>query len=330
MRAVQIVSLDGPSAVEVVDLPQPEPGSDQVLIRVRAAGVSFPELLQTRGLYQLKPPLPFVPGSEVAGEVVSAPAGSGLAPGDRVAAMVLLGGFAEYVITQADVVFPLPDTLSFEQAAAIPLNYMTAHFGLVVRGRMTAGESVLVHGAAGGVGTASIQVAKAFGAGRVVAVTSTPEKGEVATAAGADEVVLADGFKDAVKATGGVDIVVDPVGGDRFTDSLRCLNDDGRLLVIGFTAGEIPTVQVNRLLLNNVSVVGVGWGAYVLKREGYIRQQWDALLPHLTSGAISPPVGATFGLDAADDALLTLDERRATGKIVLTPLTVTDGSASPT
>ena len=195
---------------------------------------------------------------------------------------------------------------------------MTAHFGLVVRGQMAEGESVLVHGAAGGVGTASIQVAKAFGAGKVVAVTSTSEKGEVATAAGADEVVLADGFKDAVKATGGVDIVVDPVGGDRFTDSLRCLKEDGRLLVIGFTAGEIPTVQVNRLLLNNVSVVGVGWGAYVLKRQGYIRQQWDALLPHLTSGAISPPVGATFGLDAARDALLMLDERRATGKVLLT------------
>jgi NADPH2:quinone reductase len=323
MRAVQIVSLDGPSAVEVVDIPDPEPTDDQVLIRVRAAGVSFPELLQTRGLYQLQPPLPFVPGSEVAGEVVSAPEGSGLTPGDRVAAMVLLGGFAEQAVTQVDGVFPLPDSLSFEQAASIPLNYMTAHFGLVARAHLADGESVLVHGAAGGVGTASIQVAKAFGAGRVIAVTSTPEKGEVATAAGADEVVLSDGFKDAVKALpslgGGVDIVVDPVGGDRFTDSLRCLKEDGRLLVIGFTAGEIPTVQVNRLLLNNISVVGVGWGAYVLKRQGYVRQQWDALLPHIASGVIDPPVGATFTLDNAADALLTLDGRRATGKVLLTP-----------
>ena len=319
MRAVQIVSLDGPSAVEVVDVPQPEPGSDQVLIRVRAAGVSFPEVLQTRGLYQLKPPLPFVPGSEVAGEVVSAPEGSGLAPGDRVAALVLLGGFAEHAVAQADMVFTLPDSLSFEQGAAIPLNYLTAHFALVFRGKIAEGESVLVHGAAGGVGTAAIQVAKAFGAGKVIAVTSTPEKGEVATAAGADAVVHADGFKDAVKEAGGVDIVVDPVGGDRFTDSLRCLNENGRLLVIGFTAGEIPTVQVNRLLLNNVSVVGVGWGAYVLKRQGFVREEWDALLPYLTSGVISPPVGATFDLDGAADALLTLDERRATGKVLLTP-----------
>ena len=279
MRAVQIVSLDGPSAVEVVDVPQPEAGSEQVLIRVRAAGVSFPEVLQTRGLYQIKPDVPFVPGSEVAGEVVSAPEGSGLAPGDRVAALVGLGGFAEHAVTQADFVFPLPDSLSFEQAAAIPLNFMTAHLALVARGQLAEGESVLVHGAAGGVGTASIQVAKAFGAGRVIAVTSTPEKGEIATAAGADEVVLADGFKDAVKGAGGVDVVVDPVGGDRFTDSLRCLKEDGRLLVIGFTAGEIPTVQVNRLLLKNISVVGVGWGAYVLPRQGFVRQQWDALLP---------------------------------------------------
>ena len=319
MRAVQISSLDGPAAVEVVDVAQPEPSSEQVLIRVRAAGVSFPEVLQTRGLYQIQPPLPFVPGSEVAGEVVSAPEGSGLAPGDRVAALVLLGGFAEHAVAQADTVFPLPDSLSFEQGAAVPLNYMTAHFALVARGRITDGESVLVHGAAGGVGTASIQVAKSYGAGKVVAVTSTPEKGEVARAAGADEVVLADGFKDVVKEAGGVDIVVDPVGGDRFTDSLRCLKEDGRLLVIGFTAGEIPTVQVNRLLLNNVSVVGVGWGAYVLKRPGFIREEWDELLPHVVSGAIKPPIGATFDLDDAADALLTLDERRATGKVVLTP-----------
>ena len=318
MRAVQIVSLDGPSAVEIADVPQPEPNDDQVLIRVRAAGVSFPEVLQTRGLYQLQPELPFVPGSEVAGEVVSAPEGSGLAPGDRVVALVILGGFAEHAVTQVDLVFPLPDSLSFEQGAAIPLNYMTAHFALVGRGNMVEGESVLVHGAAGGVGTASIQVAKAFGAGKVIAVTSTPEKGETATAAGADEVVLADGFKDTVKGAGGVDIVVDPVGGDRFTDSLRCLKEDGRLLVIGFAAGDIPTVRVNRLLLNNVSVVGVGWGAYVFTRPGYVGGQWDALLPHLTSGAIDPPVGATFDLGSAADALLTLDERRATGKVLLT------------
>ena len=176
-----------------------------------------------------------------------------------------------------------------------------------------------MQGAAGGIGTAAIQVAKAFGAGRVVAVTSTDDKGAVAVEAGADEYVLADGFKDAVTAAGKVDLVVDPVGGDRFTDSLRCLADDGRLLVIGFTAGDIPTVKVNRLLLNNISVVGVGWGAYVMSRPGHIGTEWTALEPHLASGAIRPIVGPTFPLAEAAQALLTLDERRATGKVLLLP-----------
>lgn len=319
MRAVQITTLDGPSAVEVTELPDPTAADGQVLVRVRAAGVSFPEVLQTRGLYQLKPELPFVPGSEVAGEVVTAPEGSGFSPGDRVAGFCMLGGFAEYAVTQPDMTFHLPDSVSFEQGASVPLNYLTAYFALVERGRIAPGERVLVHGAAGGVGTASIQVAKAFGAGHVIAVTSTAEKGAVAIDAGADEFVLADGFLDAVKASGKVDLVVDPVGGDRFTDSLRSLREDGRLLVIGFTAGDIPEVKVNRLLLNNLSVVGVGWGAYALARPGHVAQEWAAIAPHLESGALTPPIGATFGLDEAAQALATIDERRATGKVLLTP-----------
>jgi NADPH2:quinone reductase len=319
MRAVQITTLDGPSAVEVTELPDPTPADGQVLVRVRAAGVSFPEVLQTRGLYQLKPDLPFVPGSEVAGEVVSAPDGSGFAAGDRVAGFCMLGGFAEYAVTMPDMTFPLPDSVSFEQGASVPLNYLTAYFALVERGHLAEGERVLVHGAAGGVGTASIQVAKAFGAGHVIAVTSTAEKGAVALDAGADEFVLADGFLDAVKASGKVDLVVDPVGGDRFTDSLRSLREDGRLLVVGFTAGDIPEVKVNRLLLNNLSVVGVGWGAYALARQGHVAQEWAAIAPHLASGALTPPIGATFGLDDAASALAEIDERRATGKVLLVP-----------
>lgn len=319
MRAVQITSLDGPAAVEISDVDDPTPGDDQVLVRVRASGVSFPELLQTRGLYQMKPPLPFVPGSEVAGEVVSAPEGSGFAAGDRVAAFPLLGGFAELAVAHTSMTFPLPDDVTFEQGAALPLNYLTAYFALVERAKLAEGESVLVHGAAGGIGTASIQVAKAFGAGTVVAVTSTDAKGQVALDAGADEYVLVEGFKDEVKQRGGVDVVVDPVGGDRFTDSLRTLKDDGRLLVIGFTDGEIPTVQVNRLLLNNISVVGVGWGAYALKRPGHLAVEWEAIAPHVASGALRPPIGATFGLDEAAQALAELDERRATGKVLLLP-----------
>ncbi len=319
MRAVQITTLEGPSAVELNELPSPAAGADQVLIRVHAAGVAFPEVLQSRGLYQMKPELPFIPGAEIAGEIITAPDGSGFAPGDRVAALCLLGGFAEEAVAPLDTTFKLPDAVSYEQGASIIFNYGTAYFALVERGGLQDGESVLVQGAAGGVGTAAIQIAKAFGAGRVIAVTSTPEKGAVALEAGADEFVLADGFKDAVTAGGKVDLVVDPVGGDRFTDSLRCLKDDGRLLVIGFTAGEIPTVKVNRLLLNNVSVVGVGWGAYVMSRPGHIAKEWEAMVPHLQSGALQPVVGPTFPLEEAAQALLTLDERRATGKVLIVP-----------
>ena len=157
MRAIQIVNLEGPSTVELVEVPTPEPGPEQVLIKVGASGVSFPEVLQTRGRYQMKPPVPFTPGSEVAGEVVSAPEGSGFAAGDRVAAMVLLGGFAEYALAPLIGMFPLPVRLSFAQGAALPLNYLTAHFALVTRAHIQPGEVVLVHGAAGGVGTATIQ-----------------------------------------------------------------------------------------------------------------------------------------------------------------------------
>lgn len=321
MRAIQITTLDGPEAIELVDIPAPTRGEDQVLIEVKAAGVSFPELLQSRGLYQVKPPLPFVPGSEVAGVVIEAPADSGFAPGDRVAALPMLGGFAEQAVADVLTTFPLPDSVSFAEGASVMFNYGTAYFALVVRGALAAGENVLVHGASGGVGTASIQVAKAFGAGRVIAVTSTDAKGEVAVAAGADEYVLTEGFKDAVKAKGGVDIVVDPVGnpagGDRFTDSLRCLVDDGRILIIGFTAGEIPKIAANRLLLNNLSAVGVGWGAYAMKRPGLFKEQWNAMLPHLESGALKPVIGATFTPERVSEALVTLDEARSTGKLVL-------------
>ncbi len=316
MRAIHISTLEGPDAIEVVELPEPHDES-MVRIRVHAAGVAFPELLQTRGLYQVKPDLPFVPGAEVSGTVISAPEGSGLREGDRVAALTLLGGFAQEVLARPDLTFVLPDEVELDAGAAFLFNYCTAYFALVERGRLAKGESVLVHGAAGGIGTAAIQVAKAFGAGRVVAVVSTAEKGEVAARVGADEVVLADGFREAVGRT--VDVVVDPVGGDRFTDSLRVLREQGRLLVIGFTAGEIPTVKVNRLLLNNVDTVGVGWGAYALARPGHVATEWEAMLPHLRSGALAPLVGSTHPLDDASAALRSLETRQVVGKVLLRP-----------
>ena len=319
MRAVQITSLDGPGAVQVTELPEPVPDAESVLIDVHAAGLAFPDLLETRGLYQVKPELPFVPGTEVAGVVRSAPAASGFSPGDRVAAFPGLGGFADTVAVEPDQVFPIPGSLSFAEAAGCPMNLLTVHFTLVHRGRMGPGEVLLVHGAAGGIGTATIQFARAHG-NRVLAVVSSPDKEAVASEVGAHDVVLADGFKDAVMeltAGHGVDIVVDPVGGDRFTDSLRCLAPDGRLLVVGFAAGEIPTVKVNRLLLNNISVVGVGWGAYWMRHPGFLRRQWDDLLPLLSSGSLTPVIGATFPLERAGEALEMMDARGARGKIVL-------------
>ena len=322
MRAVQIVDLSGPdTALHVVDLPAPQPGADQVLIDVHAAGVAFPEVLQTRGMYQLKPPVPFVPGSEVAGIVVSAPESAGASSqvrvGDRVAAMCLLGGFAEQAVAPAYLTFPLPDALDFAQGAGLILNYHTAWFSLVTRGRLQPGETVLVHGAAGGVGTATLQVAKGLGA-RTIAVVSSDEKEKVARDAGADEVLRSDGpWKDQAKELGGADIVIDPVGGDRFTDSLRSLRAQGRLVVVGFTGGDIPTVKVNRLLLNNIDVVGAAWGEFSIRRPDVMAETHAEVSRLIDAGFVRPLVGARFPLEAAVDAVKLLDERGATGKVVL-------------
>jgi NADPH2:quinone reductase len=313
LRAVQVTTLDGPTAVQVVDVPEPD-ATGKVLVDVHAAGVNFPDVLMTRGLYQMKPDLPFVPGSEIAGTVVS---GEGFAPGTRVAGFPVLGAYADRAAVDAGLLFPLPDNVSFAAGAALLMNYLTVDFALVRRAELKAGQTVLVQGAAGGIGVATIQLAKVLGA-RVIAVVSTEEKGQVARNAGADEVVLADGFLAAVKALGGADVVMDPVGGDRFTDSLRCLRPEGKLLVVGFTAGAIPEVKVNRLLLNNLSVVGVGWGAFWMTDPSYLQEQWARLLPYLEDGRLDPLLGNSYPLERAADALLELDERRALAKVVLT------------
>ncbi len=325
MRAIQITQETGPdTALALVELPEPEashmltPG-EGVLVEVHAAGVSFPELLQSRGMYQLKPPLPFVPGSEVGGVVISAPEGAAVSAGDRVAGFCALGGFAETAVAPEFFTFALPDELDYAQGAALVLNYHTAYFSLLLRGRLREGESVLIHGAAGGVGTASIQVARATGA-RTIALVSTEAKAQVAREAGADDVVLlSDSWKDEVKelSGGGVDLVLDPVGGDRFTDSLRSLREDGRLVVVGFTGGSIPEVKVNRLLLGNTEVIGAGWGAYVMGKPDLTRSIGAAVAKMIDDGFIRPIIGERFPLEQAADALKVLDERRATGKVVL-------------
>ena len=250
--------------------------------------------------------------------VRSAPEGATVKAGDRVAAFCMLGGFAEVAVAPPFLTFALPDRLDFAQGAALILNYHTAYFSLVNRGRLAEGETVLVHGAAGGVGTATLQVAKGLGA-RTIAVVSTDDKERVAREAGADEVVRVDGFKDAVKELGGADLIVDPVGGDRFTDSLRSLNPDGRLVVVGFTGGSIPEVKVNRLLLNNIDVVGAGWGAYITKRPAVIGEIAAKLDELIEAGHVQPFVGARLPLEQAADALQLIDGRGATGKVVLEP-----------
>jgi NADPH:quinone reductase len=325
VRAIQIVDLSGPDgALRAVDLPEPEPShvlapGSGVVVEVHAAGVSFPEVLQTRGEYQVKPDLPFVPGSEVGGIVRSSPADSTLKAGDRVAAFCLLGAFAETAVAPEWLTFPLADGLDFAQGAALILNYHTAYFALRLRGRLSDGETVLVHGAAGGVGTATLQVARGLGA-RTIAVVSNDEKELVARDAGADEVVRSDGpWKDQARelSAGGVDVVIDPVGGDRFTDSLRSLRENGRCVVVGFTAGSIPEVRVNRLLLNNIEVVGAGWGASVMSRPEVEREIGAAVGRLVDEGYVKPIVGARFPLERAAEALQLIDSRGATGKVVL-------------
>lgn len=319
MRALQLERTDGPEGLKPVDLPVPE-ASDAVLIDVVAAGVSFPDLLLSKGQYQMKPELPFVPGVEVAGVVRSAPADSGFKPGERVMAFTMFGGWAEVAAAPPNMTFRMPEDWSFEEAAGTVMNYHTAHFALHRRGRLQSGETVLVHGAAGGVGTATIQVARGAGA-RVLAVVSSEEKAEVARSAGADVALLSTGdwvsqVKEATKGRG-VDVVMDPVGGDIFDASLKCLAPEGRLLVVGFAGGRIPEVKVNRLLLRNVDVVGVAWGAFVMQEPHVTAEIARGLEALAAKGFVKPVVGPVFPLEQAAQALRELESRRATGKVVL-------------
>ncbi len=325
MRAVQITQLAGPEdSLQVVELALPSElhpltGEPGVVIDVRAAGVAYPEVLMTRGEYQIQPALPFVPGTEVAGVVRSTPESGAVAPGDRVAACCRVGGFAEVAVAAAHLTFGLPDELDFAEGAALVLNYHTAYLSLRIRGRLRAGETVLVHGAAGGVGTASLQVARGLGA-RTIAVVSSDAKESVAREAGAEEVLRSDGpwrEQAAEISAGGVDLVLDPVGGERFLDSLRVLRSAGRLVVVGFVGGPIPEVRANRLVLDNIDVVGAAWGPYTRAHPEQARVIGDAVARLIEDGHVRPVIGARHPLEAAADALIAIDRRQALGKVVL-------------
>jgi NADPH2:quinone reductase len=324
MRALQVLAFSGPDALVLASLPEPAAShplaqGDPVVIEVHAAGVTFADVLLSQGLYQLKPELPFVPGMEVAGIVRTAPEGVDVRPGERVAAFTQLGGYAELAVAPAHLTFRLSDALDFAQGAGLVLNYHTAVFALVTRGRLSAGEQVLVHGGAGGVGTAALQVARGLGA-RAIAVVSSDEKAQMATEAGAHEIVRADEqWRDQVRELtgGGVDVVIDPVGGERFTDSLRALRPGGRVVVVGFTGGSIPQVKVNRLLLNNTEVVGAAWREWVIQSPEAAGEIGDVITRLIAAGAIRPTIGARFPLDQGADALRLIEQRSAVGKVVL-------------
>jgi NADPH2:quinone reductase len=321
MRALLLREFIGPDGVLLEEVPSPV-GEDRrrVLIEVHAAGVSFADMLITRGLYQLKPSLPFIPGLEVAGVVRDAPPECRFGAGDRVAAFMFGGAFAEEAAADPAHIVPLPDALGFAEAAGFVVNYQTAWLTLVRRASLREGEQVLVQGAGGGLGVATIQVARALGA-RVVAVAANPAKAAMAEAAGADVVIDAgEGWADKVReaSDGGVDIVVDPVGGDRFDDSLRLLRPDGRLVVVGFAGGAIPQVKTNRLLLRNVGVLGAAWREYILNEPAFVAEAATGLGALIDDGRLTPLIGATYPLEDGSQALRDLADRRAVGKLVIT------------
>ncbi|MEE6179000.1 NADPH:quinone oxidoreductase family protein [Mycobacterium sp. 050134] len=322
MKACVVQRLSGPGGMVYTDIEDVSGDGNNVVIDVRAAGVCFPDLLLSKGEYQLKLPPPFVPGMEAAGVVLSAPPGSGFKEGERVSAFGILGAYAEQVAVPVPNVIRSPAELDDAEAVSLLVNYNTMYFALARRAAMRTGDTVLVLGAAGGVGTAAIQVAKAMGARKVIGVVHRAAAADFVSSVGADLVVpLAEDWAQRVRDyTGGrgVDIVVDPIGGPAFDDAVRVLAIDGKLLVIGFAAGSIPTVKVNRLLLRNVSVVGVAWGEYLNKVPGSAALfSWG--LSQLVFLGLKPPPPQRYPLSEGQAALQSLADGGVLGKVVLEP-----------
>jgi NADPH2:quinone reductase len=323
MRAVVCNEFAPIDQLVVEERPDPSPGPGKVVVAVRAAGVNFVDGLFVQGKYQIKPPLPFTPGGEVAGDVVAVGEGvTDIEVGQRVLAMPWLGGYASHVELAASGVVPVPGGLSYGQAAALVQSYGTMLFAFTRRTSLAEGEWVLVLGAGGGIGLAAIDVARHLGA-RVIAAASSEEKLAAARAAGAEATIAYESEDLKVRARelsdGGVDVVVDPVG-DRFAEpALRALGWMGRYLVIGFAGGEIPKLPANQVLLNNRTVVGIDWGAWTIRDPAGNRALLGELLELAGSGALSPTEPTEYPLDDAVKALTDLAERRVAGKVVLVP-----------
>ncbi len=290
-----------------------------VRVAVHAAGVNFSDLLITRGEYQLRPPHPFSPGMEAAGVVTEvAPGVEGVRPGDRVLAFLDAGGFAEEAVAREQDVAVIPDAMGWETAAGFPVVYATSHLALRHRARLEAGEVLLVHGASGGVGLTAVEVGKALGA-TVIATASSPEKLAVASDHGADHLVLSsdDVREQVMTLTGGADVVYDPVGGDLFTASLRCVRPGGRILVIGFASGTVPQIPANHLLVKDVAALGLSLPQLRQHRPDVVRTALVELLDWAADGRLRPHVSAVVPFEETVEALRLLQERRSTGKVVV-------------
>jgi len=323
MKAVLCKAYGPPESLVVEDVPPPAAGAGEVVVSVKAASVNFPDVLIIQNKYQVKPPLPFSPGSEAAGVVKAV--GDGVAavkPGDRVMAFTTFGAFAEEVKTEARRLLPLPDGMDFTTAAAFGLTYATSDHALRDRGQLAAGETLLVLGAAGGVGLAAIEIGKAVGA-RVIACASTDDKLAVCRAHGADETInyATDDLRERVKAltsARGADVVYDPVGGAYTEPALRSIAWRGRLLVVGFAAGDIPKIPLNLTLLKGCAIVGVYWGEFARREPQRFAESMQQLGRWYAGGKLKPHVSATFPLERAADALTLMANRQVTGKVVLT------------
>jgi NADPH:quinone reductase len=326
MRAWQVQRLGDPEqALRLVEVDEPTPGSGEVVIEVEAAALNFFDILLCRGEYQERPELPFTPGGEVSGTVSGVGEGAGMQVGQRVIATPPLprGGYAERVAVPASSVFPIPESIPFEKAAALPITYQTAHVALHHRAQLEAGETVLVHAGAGGVGSAAIQLARAAGA-RVIATAGGAKKIEVCEKLGAEVSVdyREENFIEIVKEVTegrGADVVFDPVGGDTFDGSRRCVAFEGRILVIGFAGGRIAEAPTNHVLVKNYSVVGVHWGLYARVMPELVRRTHDELVSLYEGGKLDPLIFETMPFERLPDALKLLGSRGTYGKIIIRP-----------